>query len=133
MRTDKQKLSRKEIAALVRDLLKKEIPHCKFSVTTKGFSGGGEITIALMEAPFEALTEKASEYERRDQYVQVNHYYIGNDERLSLEARVVLQRALTALLHYHFDESDSQIDYFFCNFYIDMSVGKWKKPFKIKV
>ena len=30
----------------------------------------------------------------------------------------------------HWDESDVQTDYFHCNFYLNMAIGKWDKPYK---
>ena len=43
------------IAKMVRQQLKKEFPTCKFSVTSKWFSGGSSISVALMTAPFQVF------------------------------------------------------------------------------
>ena len=31
----------------------------------------------------------------------------------------------------NWDQSDSQVDYFFCNYYLSLHVGKWNKDFVI--
>jgi len=50
-------LTTKEIAKLIRKNLKEEFPECKFSVQCKSFSGGSEIMVALMKAPFEVFNK----------------------------------------------------------------------------
>lgn len=31
----------------------------------------------------------------------------------------------------NWDESDSQVDYFYCNYYLDIEIGRWDKPFVV--
>ena len=54
----------KEIARQIRIQLKQEFPSCVFSVAKKSFSGGSEINVALMSAPFEVF-DKSQPFDRR--------------------------------------------------------------------
>ena len=49
-------LSTKDIAKLIREYVKNAYPTYRFSITTKYFSGGSEISIALTETPIELTT-----------------------------------------------------------------------------
>ena len=66
-------LTTTEIAKLIRKQLKKELPICKFSVTTSYFSGGSSITVALMEAPFEVMEPNKN---WKNGYAQLNERVI---------------------------------------------------------
>lgn len=123
-------LSTTEIAKITRTELKKEIPNCKFSITSEYFSGGSAITLALMEAKFDVFADGLEEYEKERQYIQVNHYHIDKDHRLTDEAKNALKKAYNKLVDFNRDDSDSMIDYFDVNFYVHLEVGKWNKPFK---
>lgn len=111
-----------EIAKEIRAQLKREFPHCKFSVTT---GPGRSITVALMEAPWQALKDGTS-------YTQLNHYYLKEDGRLSPQAKGILIRANKLANARNWDRSDSQVDYFDVNYYFDLHIGKWDKPFTVK-
>jgi hypothetical protein len=125
----------KQLCADIRAALKKEIPGCKFSVVGENYSMGRSINVALMEGPFEALwANPKNEYINKDgkQYLQVNHYYLDrktDTDVITDECREVLLKAKAIGLKDHWDESDVQTDYFHCNFYFHLNIGKWDKPF----
>lgn len=63
------------------------------------------------------------------QSVAINHYYL--DTQFSGKALEYLQKAKQIMYVDHWDESDSQSDYFHCAYYVDMKVGKWNKVYKL--
>ena len=67
-----------------------------------------------------------------DKYLDVNvyHYQSHHDG----VAREFLQEIVDAMRGPDFfDETDAQIDYFHCSHYIDISIGKWNKPYVLEV
>lgn len=121
------RLTTKEIAAIVSNEYKKQFPNCKFSVRIETYSGGSSINVALMAADFEVVTDEA----RGESGIQINHYHIVNDERLTEKGKELFKTARQILNAYNFDESDSSVDYFFVNFYEHYSVGQYNKPFQM--
>lgn len=63
-----------------------------------------------------------------EQGIQINHYYL--DTQFSARALEYLEKAKDIMYADHWDESDSQSDYFNCAYYIDMRVGRWNKGYK---
>ena len=93
-------LSMADLVKIIREYCKGHYPDCKFSVTRRHYD---QITVALMEAPFEAIdTAKAGEWDI---------------ERFGES--------------YGYDHSDVMHDYFDRSFYLWVEVGKWDKPFKV--
>ena len=149
------------LAKAIRLELKEKLPNCKFSVTKQTYSGGQSINVALMSAnfnPFNELTDEIREkikdncrrswgaswenqveqsienYKRtttEKKYEQINQYYISDSFYLTEEAKVVFKKVMSVLNSYNFNDSDSQIDYFHTNFYSNISIGKWDKPFQL--
>lgn len=115
-------LTMKEITQKIREELKST--GCKWSVTKDEFSMGASICVALMEAPFEALIN----YNRP--YMQVNQYYMNDNENITPEAKEVLKKAAQAAGQYNWDNSEPETDYFDVNFYLHLQIGKYDKPFK---
>lgn len=64
-----------------------------------------------------------------EQNVNINHYYL--DTQFTGKALEYLEKAKEIMYVDHWDESDSQSDYFHCSYYIDMRVGRWNKGFKL--
>lgn len=64
-----------------------------------------------------------------EQSIQINHYYL--EDAFSGIALEYLQKAKAIMLVDHWDESDSQSDYFHCAYYINMSVGRYNKVYKL--
>jgi Large polyvalent protein associated domain 29 len=114
----------KEIAAEVRNELKKEFPACKFSVRSDAIS----MDVSLMSAPFNPLTDEAE----RDYYQQINHYYVSESRFLTEEGKELLQKVCKIANRKNWDHSDCQVDYFDVNYYFHLEVGKWDKPFQVK-
>lgn len=69
------------------------------------------------------------EYVKKENYIQVNHYYL--DTQFSGKALEYLEKA-KAIMHVdHWDESDIMTDYFHCAYYVSMNVGRWDKPYQL--
>lgn len=117
-------LSTKDIAQKIREHVKAAYPDCKFSITTHYASMCSEIRVALMSGPYAAIVTGAD-------HVQLNQYHIERDERLTDWARAVLIDVNDCIKSYHWDDSDGMIDYFDVNFYYDLDVGKWDKPYTV--
>jgi len=117
----------KIIASKVRKRIKSTFPECKFSVRISRYSMGQSLNVALMQAPFDATTDRTG-------YVQVNHYALtGSDRRntmLTEEAENVLRGVVEIIKEYHYDNSDPMVDYFDTNFYFNVDIGRWDAPFK---
>ncbi len=114
-----------EIAKLIRKQLKNDFPQANFSITSKRYSGGQSLTIALMEDIEHPFKDGTTGYE------QINHYYIDSNDKLTDRAKTMLKRAVSLANSFNFNDSDGQIDYFHTNFYLRLEVGKWDKPFKL--
>lgn len=121
-------LTTKDIAKLIREYIKIQYSNYKFSIQVDYNS----INIALMEAPKNVFIDgNLSSYENDHLYIQVNHYYIENNNKLTEECKQILIDIVTLVQSYNYDDSDSMIDYFNTNFYIHLAVGKWDKPFSV--
>lgn len=115
-----------EISKRIRLYVKEKYPTCTFSVLTSYFSGGSSISVYLMSANFAAIKENCTE-----KYLQVNHFYVEEDTRLTERAIAVMVDVNEYIKSFNFSDCDGMIDYFHVNFYYDLSVGKWDKPFTI--
>lgn len=135
----------KDIAATARQNLKAEFPDCKFSVTVKD---GRSLTVALMQAPFK-IFEKDTDihgYAVKGS-ASLNHHFMTHDraERydyqtgqivhrcnggvfMTAKAWDVMVRACEIGNAENWDKSDIQTDYFNCNYYFNLNIGKWDKP-----
>lgn len=120
-------LTTKDIAERIRAYVKEAYPTYKFSVTTKYFSGGSEIKVCLMEAPEEVFVKVPT---RGEKYMQI-HSMREDYEELTPLANEILRDVNHFINSYRYDDSDGMIDYFDTNFYYDMAVGRWNKPFKV--
>lgn len=128
-------MSTKEIARTVRLALKQELPEWKFSVRTELYAGGSAIYVSLMSGPKEVILG--------EQYGQLNHYtllnptlvgidgYKNNGHVLTTEGWEVMVKVTEILSREHWDESDSQSDYFHCAFYRHIEIGRWNRNYKV--
>jgi hypothetical protein len=67
-------------------------------------------------------------YENTSNYIQVNTYHI--DSHWDDDAKVFLNELLAAMKGDEwFDESDLMSDYHHVDFYLDINIGKWNKPY----
>jgi len=147
--------STKDIAKLIRTDLK-AISGFKFSVTIETYSGGSSINVAVMAAPqrmirdvseIPAINEPGNtgRYTREQiaemqlkRYHQLNRYQLrdeynpgawNNGVFLTEYGHDQTKKIVSIVEKYHRDSSDSSIDYFNCNFYFHLNLGKWDKPF----
>lgn len=111
-------LSTKDIAAKFKEYAKTQdiFKDCKFSVRTSF----NEITIALMEAPFNAFLDSTKTHTQSGTHAAV----------ATPEAVAVMEHVKAFISSYNYDDSDGMIDYFDRNFYDWYHIGKWDKPFK---
>ena len=114
----KKGLRVKEIAKLVRAELKKLYPSSKFSVTSEY----NNLSVSLMESDIKIFNTDIT-------YTQINHYYIKDNETLTEAGRNLLENVNQISNKYNYSDCDSMIDYFSVNYYFDLNVGKWNKPF----
>jgi hypothetical protein len=119
------KYDKKEIAAILREQLKKHYPNCKFSITTERNS----INVSLMEADFEVFAKNHED--TKDGYIQINYRYADNDSRITEKTKQLVNDVYTIQSHYNWDNSDIMTDYFDVNFYFHFEIGKWNRPFKL--
>jgi len=108
-------MTTKEKVAAIRTELNNEFPEVKFSVRKKDYNG---VSIDILSAPYALIDED---------YEQVNHYYVN--EHYEGKAKEVLSKVCEIAQKQvggYRETSDygSQPD-----FYINVSVGRWNKPF----
>jgi hypothetical protein len=135
-----------EIAQLLRADLKKLYPECKFSIVVQKYAGWCNMTARLMSSPYKVFrlptieecnnnpwyltgAEQLEYWERsiENWYHSVNQYYIEDDVTLSEKWTEIMKTLNECILSYHFDDSDSQTDYFHTNFYYDIWIGRYEK------
>lgn len=142
----------KDIAATIRERLKKELPGWKFHVRIERFAGGSSIEVALMEGMADVMEgvrdnmplspDYGKVKEMGFQYAQLNHLAFGwadaEEKRLTNGYVLtpigwdVMKKASEIMLAERWDDSDAQLDYFCCNFYAHLNIGKWNKPYQVK-
>lgn len=150
--TEKIHLGTKEIAKRIRQQLKDEFKNCVFSVVQER---GNSIHVSLMKSdimvvkPFEelsatAISRYADEYrtpEKLKEIQESKHHQLSqvigdynpdlwnNGVFLTEGGHALLKRVVEIVNQYNYDNSDPMTDYFDTNFYLDLSLGKWDKPF----
>lgn len=118
----------KEITALIRDGIKQMYPLTKWSVSFSSYSGGSTIRVVLMEAPYNIFREDA---DIKFNNYKLNQYYLHEETNLTEQALDMFQKVNDLIRSYHFSDCDGMIDYFDVNFWYDIEIGKWDKPFKV--
>jgi hypothetical protein len=111
----------------VRAELKATFPLCKFSVTADGHS----ISVSLMEAPYQVLAEGNGYAQLNPYYIDSahEHNYMNNGSTLTHVGWEVVAKATEIANRQNWDKSDIQSDYFNCNYYLHINIGKWDRPF----
>ena len=109
----------KEQVKSVRDNLK-SFKGYKFSVTRSHYSS---INVAILSAPYELRDDITREHE------QVNQYHI--DSRDNIEAIDFLNSVYDIVNAGNYNNSDVQSDYFDVGFYVNISIGRYDKPFQV--
>ena len=139
-----------EVGKNLREALKEKYPECKFSITGHKYSMGQSITISLMSAPYEVFNKPDGDIAGlRHGHInwsveeilkiwqdivdkgheQVNHFYIKDSYILTDKAKEIMEFVKKEANSYNYDDSDGMIDYFQTNFYLNLHIGKWYKPF----
>lgn len=111
--------------------------------STLSGKGSSSLTLSISEAKIDFVnnycetiaanrkhrdTEQVIGWAKLEQRVVINHYYL--EDAFTGKALEYMQKAKAIMYVDHWDESDSQSDYFHCAYYIDMQVGKYNKVFK---
>ena len=107
----------------IRNKLKEELPNLKFSVS-KG-SGNYSVIVSILKGDIDFRNLKLSS----SHGIIINQYHLyqyGEHEEVLEKIMNIIK---TAPDRKWFDHSNSQIDYFCTAYYIDLSVGNWKKPY----
>lgn len=107
-----------------RQEIRKAFPKFKISVTGQSHSS---IHVDILEAPFNMLTEK-----ELFGYEPVNHFYIEEHFKNTPKIMEVLLKIKDII-----SKGQKEIVYdgdygSVPNFYINMRIGRWDRPFKIK-
>ena len=151
-------MSTTEISKAIKIYCKEKYPTWKFSVTSKYFSGGSSIDISVMEAP-EQIFDLAACRKAYAEHLENEKmgYYGGRGLGMDIEKMLaddkmhwqlhsvrerdkeyfteygftVMEDVYKFMQSYNFDDSDSMIDYFHCNFYESFNIGKWNRGFKV--
>lgn len=150
-------MNTKQIAADVRTLLKDQLPEWTFSVRLKRYAGGSSIYLSLMSGPeqvaegyrymtngYGGVRVPYNDDHPFEGYAQLNHYQLLSDSQHEQENRLsngvyltskgweVMRKAAEILSIAHWDESDTQSDYFCTNFYRHVEIGQWNRPYTVK-
>lgn len=118
----------KEQVKNIREALKKEFPKYKFSVTNRDFS---EVSISLMASDLDFIPIQASEYYLNN--IKNGFFPIYKDLETNWEGKTLeVFKKISEIAEGQgwYDNSNAQIDYFDTAYYIDISVGKWDKPYQ---
>lgn len=110
----------KEEVKNIREALKAAFPKFKFSV-----SGGNSssLYVSIMSGP-EDFTEVLNGWKN----AQINEYHLhryGRFEKLFSKIITIMKS------QDWFDKSDAMTDYFHTAYYLNLSIGKWDKPYVI--
>jgi hypothetical protein len=74
-------------------------------------------------------TQQVIDWVIKEQNISVNQYYLDSSfDGIALE---YLEKAKEIMHVDHYDHSDIQSDYFNCAYYVNISVGRWNKPYKL--
>lgn len=116
--------NKKRIAGLLKDALKGV--DIKYTLSVHNHMTL-KMTITSCEHDFAAAWAKDPR-PGYDQSFSVNHYWLDT-HYVDGPARDVLKKIVTCMMTGNHNNSDIQTDYFDVGWYIDISVGSWKKPF----
>lgn len=111
----------KEYTKKVRQELRSRYPEFKFSVTTRHHS---TLSVKILSGPLDLGVDS-------DGYDQVNHFHVEKHYEDYPEARDFLTEVLGVMSQdydscVHTDGDYGNIP----NFYLDLQIGKWDKPYK---
>lgn len=128
----------KTIAKEVKQELGKQYPKCVWSTRISRFSGGQELRVALLTAPFEAFAkDKDCNGNPVRGYAQLNQYQfqrpndegVNNGAYLTTDAWDCMANAYKIASKDNWNNSHPEEDYFDVNYWLHMEIGQWDKPF----
>ena len=92
--------STKEIAEIIRTYLKEVYSDCKWSVRYSSASMCTNISVALMEAPYQVFVDESKTH------IDLNQYYMDKETRLVPEAKEMMTDVVELINSYRYDDSD---------------------------
>lgn len=108
-----------ENVKLIRDILKKQFPKFKFSVTCEHYQ---KVNVSIVSGPIDF---------GKDPYV--NHYYIDEGWKENPEARDFLKKVYSIMQLPDNGGGHEDADYgFIPEYYKSISIGKWDRPYILK-
>jgi len=128
----------KIIAKEVKQELAKRYPECSWLTRIKRFSGGQELRVALLSAPFEAFAKDTDCNGNPVRgYAQLNQYQfsrpddenINNGTPLTQQAWDCMAEVYQIANSNNWNNSDPQTDYFDVNYWLHLEIGRWDRPF----
>ncbi len=124
----------KEYAAKIREDLKNELPFCKFNVTMSRFAGGSSICARVMVAPFEVFEVPHASHNFGVTAFEHETDRWANGTQLTEAGWNLMQKMAEIVNRYHESKHSSSGAYLslYVNFYADVAVGRWDKPFEVK-
>ena len=127
----------KAIAKETKQELNKRYPQCTWSTRISRFSGGQELRVALMAAPFEAFAKDIDcNGNKVGGYAQLNQYQfqrpddenVNNGAYLTKDAWDCMADVYRIASRDNWNNSDPQTDYFDVNYWLHLEIGNWDKP-----
>lgn len=100
--------------------LKAKFPNLTFSVRREHYTSV-DVAIVAGDVDFSDLLNEDGRT-----YKQLNHYYLDNYGKHSQLFKDIYKIVDEG----NYNNSDSMTDYFDVGFYVDMSIGKWDKPYQ---
>ena len=108
----------------IRVALKNKFPEIKFSVRKEH---GTAVHVNILKSPYDF--SYMSRF-RPDGYTSINRYHIPEGPHKNLFEEM-LEIILFGSSRKFYDNSDAQIDYFDCAFYVNMGIGDWGKGYEM--
>ena len=112
----------------IRNKLKEELPNLKFSVR-KG-AGSYSVNVSIVKGDIDFRDIRWLGRSDDDYYcIPINQFHLYQYKEHEELFEEIMNIIKTAPDRQWFDDSNAQIDYFSTAYYIDLSVGRWNKPY----
>tara|TARA_B100000131_G_scaffold261021_1_gene257017 strand:- start:12 stop:497 length:486 start_codon:yes stop_codon:yes gene_type:complete len=108
----------------IRVALKNKFPEIKFSVRKEH---GTSVHVNILKSPYDFSYLNRF---RPDGYTSISRYHIPEGPHKNLFEEI-LEIILFGSSRKFYDNSDAQIDYFDCAFYVNMGIGDWGKGYEM--
>ena len=108
----------------IRNALKEKFPEIKFSVRKEN---GTSVHVNILKSPYDFSYVNRF---RPDGHTQLNRYHLPEGPHKNLFEEI-LEIILFGSSRKFYDNSDAQIDYFDCAFYVNMGIGDWGKGYEM--